>query len=56
MTPPFTGKIGIDITQDYPGRRPWALTGATIRDVLVDVSGDPYVDLEMGAVAAFMRD
>jgi arylsulfatase len=51
------GRDGADpVTQDYPGRRPWPLTGATIREVLVDVSGEPYVDLEKEAVGAFMRD
>jgi arylsulfatase len=51
------GRDGADpVTQDYPGRRPWSLNGASIKQVLVDVSGEPYVDLEKEAVGAFMRD
>ena len=51
------GRDGADpVTQDYPGRRPWPFTGGTIKEVIVDVSGEPFVDLEKEAVGAFMRD
>ena len=44
------------VTQDYPGSRPWGLTGGRITQVVVDVSGKPFVDLEKEAIGAFMRD
>ncbi|MEA2292539.1 MAG: hypothetical protein QOE86_178 [Solirubrobacteraceae bacterium] len=36
---------------DYPGERPHGFTGGTIDRVVVDVSGEPYRDLEREAVA-----
>ncbi|MGZ4545953.1 MAG: sulfatase-like hydrolase/transferase [Blastococcus sp.] len=47
---------GEPITDDYPGSSPWAFTGGTIRRVAVDVSGEPYVDLEREAVAMLSRE
>jgi arylsulfatase A-like enzyme len=44
------------VTGDYPGTAPWAFTGGTIERVAVDVSGDPYVDLEREAVAMMARE
>ena len=44
------------VTADYPGEQPWAFTGGVIERVIVDVSGDAYVDLEKEAAAAFKRD
>ena len=44
------------VTDDYPGSRPWAFTGGTLRRVAVDVSGEPYVDLEREAVAMLSRE
>jgi arylsulfatase len=41
---------------DYPGTAPWSFTGGTIKRVGVDVSGEPYVDLEREAVAMMMRE
>ena len=41
---------------DYPGELPWRFTGGTIRRVAVDVSGEPYVDLEREAAAMLMRE
>jgi len=35
---------------------PWSFTGGTIKRVAVDVSGDPYVDLEREAVAMMSRE
>jgi arylsulfatase len=47
---------GEPVTDDYPGTAPWAFTGGTIHKVIVDVSGDPVVDLQKEAAAAFARD
>ena len=44
------------ITDDLPGVRPWHFTGGTLKFVAVDVSGDPYVDLEREAEAMLMRE
>jgi arylsulfatase len=52
--------VGLDraepVTGDYPGDSPWPFTGGTIHKVIVDVAGDPWVDLEKEAQAAFARD
>jgi arylsulfatase len=47
---------GAGVTDDYPGTMPWTFTGGTIRRVAVDVSGEPYLDLEREAVAMLMRE
>jgi hypothetical protein len=47
---------GAPVTPDYAGDHPWAFTGGTIKKVIVDVSGEAYVDLELEAMAAFKRD
>jgi arylsulfatase A-like enzyme len=47
---------GAGVTPDYPGELPWRFTGGTIRRVAVDVSGEPYVDLEREAQAMLMRE
>jgi arylsulfatase len=44
------------VTGDYAGAAPWTFTGGTIKRVAVDVSGDPYVDLEREAVAMMSRE
>jgi arylsulfatase A-like enzyme len=44
------------VTDDYPGTPPWRFTGGTIRQVQVNVSGKPYVDLEHEAVAMMSRE
>ena len=44
------------VTDDYPGHSPYEFTGGTINRVAVDVSGDPYVDLEREAVAMMSRE
>jgi hypothetical protein len=46
---------GAPVTEDYPGERPWPFTGGTIERVIVDVSGEPYVDLEKEAIAMMKR-
>jgi len=40
---------GEPVTDDYPGEPPYAFTGGTLNRVAVDVSGEPYVDLERQA-------
>jgi arylsulfatase A-like enzyme len=47
---------GAGVTDDYPGEMPWRFTGGTIHRVAVDVSGEPYVDLEREAAAMLMRE
>jgi len=47
---------GAGVTDDYPGQMPWRFTGGTIKRVAVDVSGEPYIDLEREAVAMLMRE
>jgi arylsulfatase len=40
---------GEPLTDDYPAKAPYRFTGGTINRVAVDVSGEPYVDLEREA-------
>jgi arylsulfatase len=47
---------GAPVTLDYPFDRPPALRGATIKRVIVDVSGEPYLDLEKESLAMMSRD
>ena len=47
---------GVPVTDDYAGSRPYPLTGGKIYRVIVDVSGEPYVNLEHEAHMAFLRD
>jgi arylsulfatase len=44
------------VTDDYAGTAPYTFTGGTINRVAIDVSGDPYVDLEREAVAMMSRE
>ncbi|HEY2332477.1 MAG TPA: arylsulfatase [Acidimicrobiales bacterium] len=44
---------GHPVTDDYAGEGPWSFTGGTIHRVAVDVSGEPYVDLEREAAVRF---
>ena len=44
------------VTWDCPGDSPWAFTGGTIERVVVDVSGEPYLDLEKEAMAVLSRE
>jgi hypothetical protein len=44
------------VTNDYPGAAPRSFTGGTINRVAIDVSGEPYVDLEREAVAMMARE
>ncbi len=47
---------GSGVTADYPGTEPFRFTGGAIRRVAVDVSGEPYIDLEREAQAMLMRE
>ncbi|MGN6556745.1 MAG: arylsulfatase [Solirubrobacterales bacterium] len=47
---------GEPVTDDYPGQSPWPFTGGTIKRVAVDVSGEPYLDLEKEAAGMLMRE
>ena len=47
---------GAPVTDDYPGTAPWPFTGGTLHRVRVDVSGEPFVDLEREAQAMLMRE
>jgi arylsulfatase len=48
--------VGDPVTLDYPGEAPWHFKGGTIRRVAIDLSGEPYVDLEREAQAMLMRE
>jgi arylsulfatase len=50
------GRATNNVTDDFPGQRPWTFTGGTIRTVAVDVSGEAYVDLERAAAAMIARE
>ena len=43
------------VTCDYPGRSV-AFSGGTIKQAIVDVSGEQYVDLEKEALALMKRE
>jgi arylsulfatase len=47
---------GEPVTSDYSGSHPNAFTGGTIRQAIVDVSGEQYVDLEKEALAMMKRE
>ncbi|MBL8147206.1 MAG: arylsulfatase, partial [Anaerolineae bacterium] len=47
---------GVPVTDDYAGARPFRLVGGKVAQVIVDVSGEPYVNLEHEAAMAFLRD
>ena len=44
------------VTDDYAGQMPWPFTGGTIERAVVDVSGEPFIDLAQEAAMAFARD
>jgi len=46
---------GAPVTPDYTGDHRSTLSGGTIKKVIADVSGEPYIDLEMEALAAMKR-
>jgi arylsulfatase A-like enzyme len=47
---------GAPVTGDYPGVAPWPFSGGTLQRLRVDVSGEPYIDLEREAQAMLMRE
>ena len=47
---------GAAVTDDYPGSSPHRFTGGTINRVVIDVSGEPYLDLERQAAAMLARE
>ncbi|MGW7682830.1 arylsulfatase [Kribbella sp. NPDC054772] len=50
------GRAGAEpVSTDFPGDRPWTLAGATVKRVVIDVSGAPFADLALEARAAFAR-
>jgi len=36
---------GEPVTADFPGSSPWAFVGGTVHKAVIDVSGEPFVDL-----------
>ncbi|MFI5419811.1 MAG: sulfatase/phosphatase domain-containing protein, partial [Nitrososphaerales archaeon] len=52
--------IGLDggdnVTDDYPDGKPWAFTGGKIKQIVVDVSGEPFHDFETEVSAMMSRD
>jgi arylsulfatase len=44
------------VTEDYDGEAPHRFIGGTIHRVAVDVSGEPYLDLERQAEAMLARE
>ncbi len=47
---------GEPVTSDYPGVHPHPFKGGTINRVAIDVSGEPYIDLEREAAAMLARE
>jgi arylsulfatase A-like enzyme len=47
---------GESVTDDYHGARPWAFTGGTIKQAVVDVSGAHFIDVEKEAIAMMRRE
>ena len=47
---------GSAVTDDYPGQPPWPFTGGTIKQLAVDVSGEPYMGLERESAAMLLRE
>jgi len=47
---------GEPVTSDYAGKGDFAFTGGTIKQVIVDVSGEHFIDIEREAVAMMARE
>jgi hypothetical protein len=47
---------GEPVTDDYPGEPPYQFTGGALMRVAVDVSGEPYLNLEREAEAVLIRE
>ena len=44
------------VTVDCVGDMPWAFKGGIIKEVIADVSGEAYLDLELDALGMMKRD
>ncbi len=52
----IVGRSGAEpVTDDYSGIAPWPFLGGTIKRLMIDVSGESFVDLAAEARAAFAR-
>jgi hypothetical protein len=50
------GRSGLEsVVDDLPGSAPHAFTGGTITKVVIDVSGEPFMDIAREAAALFAR-
>ena len=50
------GRSGAEpVTDDYAGEAPWPFVGGKVIKVVVDVSGEAFVDLAQEAAAMFLR-
>jgi arylsulfatase A-like enzyme len=47
---------GEPVTDDYPAQSPWPFVGGEIERVIIDVSGEPFIDLAKEAEALFARE
>jgi hypothetical protein len=47
---------GEPVTDDYSGTSPYTFSGGTIKEAVVDISGEQFVDLEMEALAMMKRE
>jgi arylsulfatase len=47
---------GEPVTPDYAGLFPWRFVGGEVERVIIDVSGEPFVDLAKEAEALFARE
>jgi arylsulfatase len=47
---------GAPVTDDYPGEHPYRFTGGVIKQVRINVTGEPYLNLEREAQAMLMRE
>ena len=47
---------GAAVTDDYPDTPQHRFTGGIIKRVVIDVSGEPYLDLEREAAAMLARE
>jgi arylsulfatase A-like enzyme len=47
---------GEPVTGDYAGTHPYPFTGGTIKEAIVDISGEQFVDFEMEALAMMKRE
>jgi hypothetical protein len=48
--------VGDPVTEAYPGERPHRFTGGTIKRVAIDVSGEPFMDLDRDVQTMLIRE